>query len=136
MQDYIAQLTAASEEVLASKSEELYRLKEENAELLSRAHNQERLLSEARADERRKLECAINIKESMLDGLRQTNSRLEEENHRLQLLISDLKARLAENDARHIDSNASVSAQRRIFKPSGRQVRGMQRHNLQLAEGG
>ena len=110
VQDYIAQLTAVSEEVLAAKSEELYRLKEENAELLSRAHNQERLLSDARADERRKLEGAISIKESMLDGLRQTNQRLEDENHRLQLQISDLKARLAETNSRHADANASVAS--------------------------
>ena len=110
VQDYIAQLTAASEEVLAAKSEELYRLKEENAELLARAHNQEKLLSEARADERRKLEGAISIKESMLDGLRQTNARLEDENHRLQLVISDLQAKLAETKSRHADSNASACA--------------------------
>ena len=110
VQDYIAQLSAASEEVLAAKSEELYRLKEENSQLLARIHDQDKLLSEARADERRKLEGAINIKESMLDGLRQTNSRLEDDNHRLQLQITDLNARLSETRSRHADANASACA--------------------------
>ena len=110
VQDYIAQLSAASEEVLAAKSEELYRLKDENTQLLARAHDQEKLLSEARADERRKLEGAISIKESMLDGLRQTNARLEDENHRLQLVITDLQAKLAETNSRHADANASACA--------------------------
>lgn len=70
----------------------------------------EKLLSEARADERRKLEGAISIKESMLDGLRQTSARLEDENHRLQLVITDLQAKLAETNSRHADANASACA--------------------------
>lgn len=108
VQDYISQLSAASDEALALKSKELDSLKEENAELLARVEGQERLIAEARADERRRLEGAISIKESMLDGLRQTNTRLESENHQLQLMITDLKAQLAETNSRHADSNASA----------------------------
>ena len=110
VQEYIAQLSAVFNKALESVEAENERLKGENLELKLRAADQDKLIADARADERHKLEGAISIKESMLDSLRDANQRVTDENRELQLKITELNTCLAEARDKYFDNCASVAA--------------------------
>ena len=110
VQDYIGQLSAVFNQALESVKAENERLKNETLELKLRVADQDRLVAEARADERHKLEGAVSIKESMLESLRGANQRLTDENRDLQLNITELNSRLAEARDKYFDNCASVTA--------------------------